>query len=93
MKNFRKEILATLLIIFISVNITSQEKKSTETESDVKIEKSKKKKKKKKKKYKLPNIDLSHWKVTLPVTNEKGRPYEIAPPEILDYANNEIAKP
>ena len=93
MKNFRKEILATLLIIFISVNITSQEKKSTETESDVKIEKSKKKKKKKKKKYKLPNIDLSHWKVTLPVTNEKGRPYEIEPPEILDFANNEIAKP
>ena len=27
------------------------------------------------------------------MTNEKGKPYEIEPPEILDYANNEIAKP
>lgn len=52
-----------------------------------------KKKKKKRKKAKLPKIDLSHWKVTLPVTNEKGKPYEIDPPEILDFANNEIAKP
>ena len=53
----------------------------------------KKKKKKRKKKYKLPEIDLSHWKVTLPVTNEEGKPYEIEPPEISDFANNEIAKP
>ncbi len=47
-----------------------------------------KKKKKRKKKYKLPNIDLSHWKVTLPV----GKPDEIEPPEILDYGNNEALK-
>jgi len=93
MKNFRKEILTTLLIVFLSVNVTSQETKSTDAESDVKIEKSNKKKKKNKKKHKLPNIDLSHWKVTLPVTNEKGKPYEIEPPEILDFANNDIAKP
>jgi hypothetical protein len=52
-----------------------------------------KKKKKKKRKGRQPKIDLSHWKVTLPVTNAKGKPYEIEPPEILDYANNEIAKP
>lgn len=38
--------------------------------------------------YKLPNIDLSHWKVTLPV----GNPTEIEPPEILDYATNETLK-
>ncbi|WP_394340340.1 polysaccharide lyase family 7 protein [Maribacter polysiphoniae] len=37
---------------------------------------------------KLPNIDLSHWKVTLPV----GNPTEVEPPEILDYANNEVLK-
>lgn len=43
--------------------------------------------------YKLPDIDLSHWKVTLPVLNEKGGPYEIDPPEILGFASNEIAKP
>ena len=47
------------------------------------------KSKKKRKKYKLPEIDLSHWKVTIPVWN----PTEIGPPEILDYANNEELKP
>jgi hypothetical protein len=39
--------------------------------------------------YKLPNIDLNHWKVTLPI----GNPTEVAPPEILDYATNETVKP
>lgn len=38
---------------------------------------------------KLPNIDLSHWKVTLPI----GKPDEVMPPEILDYANNDKLKP
>jgi hypothetical protein len=89
MKFFRKEILIAILIGFISVNATCQEKTSSATESDMKVEK----KKKKKKKFKLPNIDLSHWKVTLPVANEEGKPIEISPPEILDFANNEVAKP
>lgn len=39
--------------------------------------------------YKLPEIDLSHWKVTLPV----GNPTEVFPPDILDYATNETLKP
>lgn len=39
--------------------------------------------------YKLPDIDLSHWKVTLPV----GKPTEVYPPEILSYATNETLKP
>lgn len=52
-----------------------------------------KKKKKKKRKGRQPKIDLSHWKVTLPVTNAQGKPYEIEPPEIFEYATNEIAKP
>ena len=78
--------------IFISVSTFSQEQKSESTTSDTKVEK-KKKKKKRRKKYKLPDIDLSHWKVTLPVTNDKGKPYEIEPPEILDFASNEIARP
>ena len=34
--------------------------------------------------YKLPNIDLNNWKVTLPI----GNPTEVKPPAILDYANN-----
>ncbi|WNJ18675.1 polysaccharide lyase family 7 protein [Pontibacter sp. G13] len=39
--------------------------------------------------YFLPHIDLSTWKVTLPI----GRPTEILPPEILDYATNETLQP
>ena len=39
--------------------------------------------------FKLPNIDLNHWKVTLPI----GNPTEVKPPEILDYATNETLKP
>ncbi|MDT7831463.1 polysaccharide lyase family 7 protein [Flavobacteriaceae bacterium S356] len=39
--------------------------------------------------YKLPNIDLNHWKVTLPI----GNPTEVKPPEILDYGTNETLKP
>jgi hypothetical protein len=39
--------------------------------------------------YKLPDIDLSHWKVTLPI----GNPTEVKPPEILTYATNETLKP
>lgn len=37
-------------------------------------------------KYKLPDIDLSHWKVTLPI----GEPDEVAPPEILNYATDKV---
>lgn len=95
MKNIRKELLVLIVSIFLSVNATCQAQKSSVSDSDVKMEKKKKRKKKKKKRkrVKLPKIDLSHWKVTLPVTNDKGKPYEIEPPEILDFANNEVAKP
>jgi len=37
----------------------------------------------------MPIIDLSHWKVTLPI----GNPTEVEPPEILDYASNPILQP
>lgn len=37
----------------------------------------------------LPNIDLNHWKVTLPI----GNPTEVEPPAILNYANNLTLKP
>ncbi|RDY60190.1 polysaccharide lyase family 7 protein [Flagellimonas nanhaiensis] len=39
--------------------------------------------------YLLPEIDLSNWKVTLPI----GAPDEVKPPEILDYATNEALLP
>lgn len=38
--------------------------------------------------YFLPHIDLSHWKVTLPI----GNPSEVEPPEIQDYATNPLLK-
>ena len=91
MKNFRKEIVSFLLIVFLILNATSQNTKSSVTESDIKVEK--KLKNKKKKKFKLPEIDLSHWKVTVPVNNDKGKPLEVSPPEILNYATNESLKP
>ncbi|WP_298535675.1 polysaccharide lyase family 7 protein [uncultured Algibacter sp.] len=95
MKNFRKELLVLVLTIFLSASAACQSNNSSTSESDnaVVTKQSKKKKKKKKGKVKLPSIDLSHWKVTLPVADENGKPYEIDPPEILDFASNEIAKP
>jgi len=38
---------------------------------------------------KLPKIDLNNWKVTLPI----GNPTEVMPPEILNYATNQVLKP
>ncbi|MET1260606.1 polysaccharide lyase family 7 protein [Flagellimonas sp. DF-77] len=40
----------------------------------------------------LPEIDLSNWKVTLPV-GVNGKPTEVEPPEILDYATSETLLP
>jgi len=41
----------------------------------------------------VANIDLTHWKVTIPSTNpETGKVYEVSPPEIFDYANIDILK-
>lgn len=51
------------------------------------------KKKKKKKKYRLPKVDLSHWKVTIPEGSGKGGAISVAPPKILDYATNETLRP
>ncbi len=39
--------------------------------------------------YFLPKIDLSTWKVTLPI----GKPTEVEPPEILNYAESELLLP
>ncbi|GAA4272564.1 polysaccharide lyase family 7 protein [Aquimarina gracilis] len=74
MKNIQKNILPFLVIVFLSVNTTSQTKKSSVADTIVKTE------------WKLPKIDLSHWKVTLPIGSPK--PINVKPPEILDYANN-----
>ncbi len=86
MKFIQKEILVVIVLIFISANVACQTTSSA-------AKKNAKTERKKKKKVKLPNINLSHWKVTLPVANEEGKPYEIEPPEILDFAKMDIAKP
>lgn len=41
----------------------------------------------------ISDIDLNNWKVTLPIPREDGRPLEVEPPEILDFANVEVLKP
>lgn len=92
MKHFRKEILSILLIAFLSVNATSQTDKGGVSESEDKVQ-TKKNRKKKKKKVKLPKIDLSHWKVTIPEGEGKGKTINVEPPEIFDYATNEVLKP
>ncbi len=38
--------------------------------------------------YFLPHIDLSNWKVTLPI----GNPTEVEPPEVLNYGNLDILR-
>lgn len=44
--------------------------------------------------YKLAEIDLSHWKVTLPIGRPSdGKPTEVYPPNILEYATDETLKP
>lgn len=42
--------------------------------------------------FNLPKIDLSNWKVTLPIA-VNGKPIEVEPPEILNYATNEVLRP
>ena len=59
-----------------------------EERNEVKDEKITQEVEEEEKNYMLPNIDLSNWKVTLPI----GNPTEVKPPEILDYAKNEMLK-
>ena len=49
--------------------------------------------KRKKKRFKLPDIDLSHWKVTIPGGSGKGGALSVSPPTIKDYATNSLFKP
>ena len=89
MKNLRNKTLIFFLITSLTVGVTAQDKKSSVAQTDVKVEKSKKRKKK----VKLPKVDLSHWKVTIPAGAGKGGAISVEPPEILDYATNDVLKP
>lgn len=80
----RFKITVLFLFVFIITGSCQINKKVSEELITTKA----KTKKKKRRKVKLPDIDLSHWKVTLPI----GKPDEVGPPEILDYANNDLLK-
>ncbi|AIY14809.1 polysaccharide lyase family 7 protein [Cellulophaga baltica] len=88
MKIFQKYNVFVLIVFFVAINVHSQTTRAVQqTKSKTEV------KKNKKKKFKISKIDLSHWKVTLPVANNKGKPIELESPEILDYASNEQVKP
>ena len=87
--HIRKELFVFILTIFLSVNATAQNEKSSVTASGVKTKKTTKRKKK----LKLPEIDLSHWKVTIPEGEGKGGAISVESPEILNYSTNETLKP
>lgn len=78
-----------MVLMVLSVSATAQNNDSSVTVSEAKVEK----RKKGKKKVKLPEIDLSNWKVTIPEGEGKGGAINVEPPEILEYATNEILKP
>ncbi|WP_047245478.1 polysaccharide lyase family 7 protein [Maribacter thermophilus] len=81
--------LAAFLILFLTVltNCRSQDDMALLDEDRVETEDLRKKR------YKLPKIDLSHWKVTIPEGQGKGGAISVEPPEILDYGTNETLKP
>lgn len=76
-----KIITSFLLCLFVTITIVSCQASSDDALDIITPEEEKE--------YNLPDIDLSHWKVTLPI----GKPTEVLPPEILDYASNETLKP
>lgn len=88
----RLEFIAAILVLFLSVNAAAQHEKSSVAEAGAKVEKPRKKKKKKKK-AKVPEIDLSNWKVTIPAGEGKGGAISVAPPKILDYGTDAVLKP
>ena len=82
-----RQLAPLVIFLFLSVGVYGQ--------SDdvlVAVDNSNVRQKKKKKRYRLPEIDLSHWKVTLPIS-DNNRPIEVEPPEILEYATNSILVP
>ncbi|WP_350291500.1 polysaccharide lyase family 7 protein [uncultured Croceitalea sp.] len=90
MKIFSKKSITIFLLSFLIVSVNAQESISDTSYSKTKVGK---KKRKVKKKIRLPEVDLSNWKVTIPEGKGKGGAISVSPPEILDYANNEVLKP
>ncbi|WP_299253116.1 polysaccharide lyase family 7 protein [uncultured Lacinutrix sp.] len=91
MKHLNKQILSIVLMVFIALNASCQTQKGSVSESEVKVES--KKNKKRKKKFKLPEIDLTHWSLTIP-EGENGKAKSFKGKEVVtNYATNEEIKP
>jgi len=78
--NFSHKTHTLLFLVAIAFTVSCQEKSIEEQIIVPEVENTT---------YKLSNINLNHWKVTLPI----GNPTEVFPPEILNYATNETLKP
>ncbi len=81
MKIIQNNIFSFLIILCLSVSAACQEQNGSVAEAST-IEESEGNKKA----AQSGKIDLSHWKVTLPIGSPK--PINVSPPEILDYANH-----
>ena len=86
MKYFQKAVLLIGVLTFSCISIQCQSAGSAIKGPSEKYLNSDKK-------YQLPDIDLSHWKVTIPEGEGKGGAISVEPPKILDYATNEVLKP
>ena len=71
-------LLPTLLLSLSLITSCSKSNSASQKKDDQKIT--------------IPKIDLTHWKVTVPAPTSSGKPIEVEPPEIFDYANNEQLK-
>ena len=86
---FYRETLKVLTILLLIVVFSCSNNDTTPIEEIVDLEDEDIEEEEITNNYVLSNIDLSYWKVTLPI----GNPTEVLPPEILKYATNEILKP
>lgn len=82
-----------LLTLFVFVSVFNANCQSKKVISETKVETKKRKKKKKKKKVKLPEIDLTHWSLTIP-EGENGKAKSFKGKDVVsNYATNEEIKP
>lgn len=80
-----------LIALFVFASVLNGNCQSNKTVTEAKVES--KKKKKKKKKYKLPEIDLTHWSLTIP-DGENGKAKSFKGKGIVtNYATNKEIKP
>ncbi|WP_452232925.1 polysaccharide lyase family 7 protein [Lacinutrix sp. MEBiC02595] len=80
-----------LIALFVFASVLNGNCQSNKTVTEAKVES--KKKKKKKKKYKLPEIDLTHWSLTIP-DGENGKAKSFKGKDVVvNYATNEEIKP